>query len=232
MKIDSLASSTSNLMFGTAVAGFGYSLGRGGFKGLKNILPVFFAIFILFGAILFPFVSMSQISRWYPMGMLKWFFLKFLVWGMVSAIGFSLIALIVFMLSQDAIVMTEMKNLLSSTPLSDLKFENKIVIGCSVLIWSILSLFGFIDGYRIRNKRKQAHQLELDNQRFLDDCGIREVEGADSFTHVDSVGEKLKFISTGKDAAEFRVVGRRNKRAFIFIDKNGKFTQYSGVVSL
>ncbi len=62
--------------------------------------------------------------------------------------------------------------------------------------------------------------------------GIEEIDGGDSFSHMDSEGNMLRLISTGVDVIVFMVVGRRSKRSMITIDKNGKFLEYSGAVSI
>lgn len=233
MMIGALAATTSQLIYGTAVAGFGFSLGKGVFREFKNYWQVIVAVVVFAGAIVLPVISVSKVSRWYPISTVNWFFKKFFLWLIVSGVGLGLITGIVSVLSQDTMIVGHFKSWLLTIGLIEPSQPSiEVAIIFSLLIWSLLSLLGFVHGFYLRKKRKLAYELECLNQQFLDEQGIREIDGADSFTHVDSAGEKLRFTSLGRDAAEFFVVGSRNKRAYILLDELGRFTHYSGIVSL
>lgn len=233
MVIGHLAASTSQLIYGYSVAGFGFSLGRGIFQGVKKSWQLVVLAVVLAGAILLPIMSSSKVARWYPIGFSGWLFKKLLLWSFVSLVGLGLVVLIVIMFAQSPIVLAEMKAFLFTADLINQKqAEFEIAIVMSVLLWLGLTLIGLIHGTVLRGKRKLAHELEKHNQNFLNEQGIKEVASSGTFTHVDPSGEKLRFNAIGPELAEFFVVGRRNKRAYLMMDEQGRFTQYTGIVSL
>ena len=226
MVIGQLAASISEAVFGTAVAGFGFSLGKDVYRGFKKYWQVLVITLAVTGAVILPVLAFSRLLRWYPISWWRWMLTKLLWWLIVSMVG---LVLILVSLSLNISLFPDLKNQL---PDLSLNTQEQVVGAYSVIVWGVLSLVGFCDGLMRRRSRKLAYELEVYNQTFLNENGIREISGADSYTHVDANAEKLRLTNIGKDTAEFFVVGRRNKRAYLTIGDNGKFVSYSGVVSL
>lgn len=226
MSSGSLVSSVSHSIFGTAVAGFGFSLGRDVYKKFKEISHIILILLVGFSALALPFIAASKIFRWYPIGKIKWFFTKFLLWMVIYLLGF--VIAFCFLMS-----LQELKLINSSVDYFGINAsEDQAAIIYSFVFVSFFYLLGFIDGIRKRSKRKLIYQLEVDNSNFLVDVGIYETDGSNSFTHIDADGNWLRLEGIGHDFVEFFVVGKRNKRAYIYIDSSGRFSEYTGVVSL
>jgi len=211
MFIGKLAASVSDAIYGTAVAGFGFSLGKDVYRNVKESRGLLFMILALAGSIILPVIASSQLARWYSISTLRWVFSKLLLWGLVSIVGFFLIMAMVALG-------------LTNNPTEIMVF--------SFPIWALLTAIGLVDGLKRRKVRKEAYTLEKYNQNFLDEQGVFEVDGAESYTHMSVSGERLRLVSVGRDVVEFFVVGGRNKRAYITLNDSGQFTSYSGVVSI
>jgi len=226
MSSGSLVSSVSNSIFGTAVAGFGFSLGRDVYRKFKEISHVLLILCIGFSSFTFPFIAASKIFRWYPISKVRWFFAKFLLWMVVYLLGFVITFCFLKMLQSFELIRFSIDFFGV-----DVSADQAVIIYSFVFV-SFFYLLGVVDGIRKRSKRKSIHQIEVDNNRFLEDVGIYETDGSSSFTHIDVDGNWLRLENIGHDFVEFFVVGKRNKRAYIYIDSFGRFSEYTGVISL
>ena len=226
MSNNNLISTVSHTVFGTAVAGFGFSLGRDVYKKFKELSHIILLLIFAFSTFAFPFLSASKTFRWYPITKIRWFFSKFLLWMLVCLLGL-LVSILLLMALQGLEFFTSSANLLKL----EVTRDQANIINSSIFV-SFFYLLGVVDGLRRRTKRKQVYQIEVDNSQFLDDIGIYETDGSNSFTHVDEEGNWLRLENIGRDLVEFFVVGKRNKRSYIYIDSSGRFSEYSGVISL
>jgi len=217
---ESLVSKVSHTVFGTAVAGFGFSFGRDIYRKSKQGAIYLILLSLLLSTIILPFMSASQTFRWHPITFVRWFFSKFILWLLVTAIAIWITYIVIIILKEFA------------PPIDGPTFYgyayNKIEFATAY--GGFFYLFGSLDGLRRRKKRKHIHSTEIENAIFMNDIGIVEVDGSDSFTHMDSDGNKFRLVGVGRDLVEFFVVGRRGKRAFIYLDEHGHFKEYSGIV--
>ena len=56
--------------------------------------------------------------------------------------------------------------------------------------------------------------------------------GDEDVTHIDSSNNKLRLLEENTDMLVFMAVGRRNRRAYINLDRDGRMIEYTGVVKL
>ena len=244
MTVSKLVSNVGHTIFGTAVAGFGLSLGRDIYKRSKKtagdsliaIIIAFAVMAAIFGAVYLPFKSASKIVQWYP-NPAKWFFLVLIPWSVAGAVGAWLAYNVGEFLYYAAFYDLPPGLDLEADPgIGFETFESSeafktFLMTCSAYLACNFGL-GFLVGLNRRAKRKEIYDVEMYNQKFLDSHHIKEVDGGESFTHEDGEGHKLRLTSIGKDVVEFFAVGHRNKRAFIKIGPDGRFDTYSGVVNI
>jgi len=211
---DNLIHSASKIFFGSSVAGAGLSFGRDLYKKFKEKIVVILLLGIVAGGFFLPFISGSKIYRWYPVGKVKWFFFTLIPWFCIAFLGLIILTIVFsfFYPVQEGI--------------SDKAFMT------ALMVWAGMLLVGSLHGLWLRKKRRNIYQVEESNAKFMKDHGITEVDGGKSFTHMDENGTMLRLESIGLDVIVFMVVGKRSKRSFITIDKNGMFLEYSGVVSM
>jgi len=218
---ETLVSKVSQTVFGTAVAGFGFSLGRDIYRNLKKGIVYLILIVLLLGTFILPFISASKTFQWYPISLARWIFSKFILWFLVAIISVAITYFIV--------VILEGMELFKELTFYGYEFDE---IEFAILYSIPFYFLGSLDGFRRRKRRKYIYNIEVENSHFMDDRGIVEVDGSDSFTHIDSEGNMLRLETVGRDLVAFFVVGRRGKRAFIYMDEEGRFLEYSGIISV
>lgn len=69
------------------------------------------------------------------------------------------------------------------------------------------------------------------NTAFLTEHGFNHVEDGD-ISLIDAEGNPLRLIKTQSTQLVFIVLGKRKHRAYIHLDKKGRYMSYSGLVSL
>lgn len=244
MAVSDLVRGVGRTVFGTAVAGFGLSLGRDVYKRAKRtagnsfaaLLIGFLILVALCGAIYLPYKAASKLIDWYP-NVMQWFFFALIPWGVLGFIGLVLayyvgeIAYYGLVYELPSHIDAEAEPALAMTTFENSGAYNSFIAWLSGYLVVVCGT-GFVVGGRRRDVRRRAYAAQQYNQSFLNKIGIKEVDGAASYTHVDAQGNQLRLTSIGKDIVEFFVVGRRNKRAFIKVGADGKFTTYSGVVNV
>ncbi|MCK5684070.1 hypothetical protein KAJ27_08110 [bacterium] len=222
---NTLIKSASNIFFGSTVAGVGFSFGRDIYRKIKNNVTLIIASLLLVGIIVLPFISASKSYRWYPMSKVKWFLVVLLPW---ASAGIASLFLLSFLFS---IFIPEPKN--GEELYSFWLFPiSKTALLSTIMIWFVAYLLGIFYALSKRSQLKKIFNVEEYNQHFLDKHGLQEIRGGKSYTHVDQNGNRLRLVNVGLDIIEFMVVGKRNKRVFINVDDQGKFADYSGVVTI
>ncbi len=222
---DSLVTRVSSTVFGTAVAGFGFSFGRDIYRKFKKGFVYLIVPALLLATVILPFLSASKTFRWHPISFLRWIFSKFFFWLCITSISAYITYILILCIES---ILRDMDAYAGVTfygySLTKIEF---------ILVYTgFFYLIGALDGIRRRKKRKYIYNIEVENSRFLDKIGLTEVDGSSSFTHMDSEGNKFRIEGVGKDLVEFFVVGRRGKRAFIYLDDDGRFIEYSGIANV
>jgi len=222
---NNLIKSASKIFFGSTVAGVGLSFGRDIYRKIKSNVTLIVASLLLVGIIVLPFISASKSYRWYPISKGKWFFMILLPWWIAGVVCLVLLSFLFSIFVSEPKPGEELCTLWLF-PIS------KTALLSTFVAWFVAYFLGVLYSLSKRSQRKKIFLVEQYNQQFLDNYGIHEVRGGNSYTHTDRNGNRLRLVNVGLDIIEFMVVGKRNKRVFINIDGHGKFANYSGVVSI
>ena len=78
--------------------------------------------------------------------------------------------------------------------------------------------------YRAKRRAKQ-------NEDFLKNLGFKEVCDGD-LSYIDSDGNPLRLVQSNATQITFLVIGRRRSRAYIKLDKKGRYTSYTGPIKV
>lgn len=214
-----------------ATLGFGFSLGRDIYKKSKNSFSSFLYLLIVITIFLFPFLAASKSYRWYPLSSLKWVFSVFLPWSLAAIIT-TLIPYCFFYLIGDWNNFGSYINSDNFAEINNFKGYSINFLHYHALFFIVIYSLGFIHAAFQRNKRKTFYYIEEYNNNYLNSIGIKKIDGASKYTHLDHDGNYLRLISIGRDVIEFFVVGKRGRRAFIYLDDAGKYQKYSGIVKV
>lgn len=95
----------------------------------------------------------------------------------------------------------------------------------------VSAIVGLSWGFSNRAANNRARMVEQDNIRFLDENGFSDV-GLGEDVIEDGEGNRLKLKAEEIGKLVFTVVGRRNIRAAIELDDEGRMIAYTGAVRL
>ena len=195
---------------GSAISGFGGAAGRDIYKSVKRSTGLIIALISIAAAVSLPFIGMRNLFRgrapgeeWKAIGDIL-----LVLAGIVIGIGVGLFAGIT--MGQDVSAMSLIT-----------------IVGAGIMAGVIGALAGVIS----RPGAQRRYRIATRNQEFLDTHGIHE-SGGTEITHYDVNGNALRLFERTVNSIVFMVVGKRNKRAYITLTKNGEMIDYSGVVSL
>jgi hypothetical protein len=79
---------------------------------------------------------------------------------------------------------------------------------------------------RYREKKRSDR-----NQGFLKSLGFKEVDDGD-LSYIDAQGNALRLVQSDVSQITFIVVGRRRCRAYIKLDKKGRYISYTGPIKI
>ena len=203
---------------GAALAGFGLGIGRDAWRYTKKNYLGIVVLITLFASLSLPFLGARNLVRGYPRRS-----------AVVAVKGFagSLVLIVLgaamaFGLSLDAFA------ILSDQPQAE---TGAMAIAVSVVSTAAVVALGLIVGLFQRLGRLRRFTIAEANEEFLDELGFRET-GEQDITHYDGEGNALRLLERAKDTMVFLAVGRRSKRAYIELDKNGLMTGYTGVIGI
>ena len=106
-----------------------------------------------------------------------------------------------------------------------------LLIALTAVYLMIASPIGLVWGRRERAEKERFWAIEDHNMRFLDENGFQDLGLGDEIIE-DADGNRLKLREQSDDRLFFMVVGRRNMRAAITLDEEGRMTDYTGAVKL
>lgn len=200
--MSALARTVSRAVFGTAVAGTGFSLGRDIYRAVKR--NGVYVVLLILGAfsIYLPYLGTKQLVQGYRRGVWGTIF-KTIIWNVL------LIALVPCILY---LMLSEGRELSR-----EIQFP---LIACFPSI-----LTGLIVGLVLRYKRTRAFKIEDYNDAFMRQHGIKET-GLSDHTHEDANGNHLRFLEVGNNKIVFMNTKKKGGRAYIDIDDTGKMLQY------
>lgn len=237
-----LVQDVTKRVFGSAVSGFGFSLGRDTYRGTKNnaggilfYLVILSAVFIFIGGC---FCAGLFFTRNYK-GLLETLVMKIIGITMLVLVGLlpslylinsdqpNIIgSLIVESNFQIVFFIASIPLFLMNVFLPSPEEGTTLLNNTEFIIVGVLFTFGMIVGFLQRAKRKIAWAVEEHNEQFLINHGIIETDA----DHIeDSSGQKFRLDAISTKYIEFFPIGRRGKRARIGIDENGRFQEWTGV---
>lgn len=216
------------IVAGSAISAFGFSFGRDVYKKSKK-LPELLLIAIVFIGLLGSYVAGLWIAR-----NEKTIFL-----AIMNKFG----AVIIYLLSLPALYLVGLflTNMLFEVEVgpnaadSERHFNapfdvNKPLLSAFFIISShFLFLFGLARGALQRKARRYAWNAERENAVFFESHGITVLDD-ENIVDVDGTRYTLKNVFS--DRLEWLAVGKRNKRGYITFDDYGRYTSWSGLVSL
>jgi hypothetical protein len=249
----SLVSTSSKIVGGSALAGFGIAFGRDIYKGTKKNKGQVLFLIVAIASLFTVYFSSMWIFRNYRtvtegaikrLGALALFIPGYYLAFLCLYILISILAGLFHMeleIIPDVNFVIAWKELLGDLFLYLVGSEgsdNGNVLNTRIYrkIWlidfSVLHLvifFGALSGLAHRKKRRQAWIAEDHNRKFLAENGIEELDD----THFrDRSGNRYRLENIFASQIELFAEGRRNKRAYISVDSAGKFTAWSGIVSI
>ena len=107
--------------------------------------------------------------------------------------------------------------------------EMSSFLGITFLLQNLLVLAGCLTGYFQSKKRRLAWEAEAHNVSFFDENGLEQL---DDNNLRDIEGNRFRLKNMFANEIEFIAEGRRSKRAYIKYDETGKYTEWSGLVSI
>ena len=212
MKTNKLISGSLKIFGGSAVAGLGFALGRDIYKQLKK----WYILLVILVAIFSLYTTGIWIARNYN-HILKSIFVRIgaLIVGIPSSAILYFCSMILFVPKGDDVSASDITN-------NDLIYP--------LILPAIVLLAGLVVGSIQRKKRRQIWDAELFNSNFMENEGLIEHEDGTIEDTASSVNYRIDFI--GKERVTLMPIGRRNKRAYIYIDNVGKYSSFSGLTSI
>lgn len=206
-----------SIIAGSALAGFGLSLGRDVYRKGKERWPLIVVLLCLVG-VFFASRWMFRNYRTATGSILKKLGALFVLSGLGIVFYFTSVYAVPLVLIQINVSITS----------EDSLFHGSILYG-------VLFLVGAIVGVKHRKKRRLAWEAEAHNSTFLEEHGLETVDVDDKGNlrlrdNVNGIGYRLSDDLDVTGELEFMALGRRNKRAYIRYDEAGRFTSWSGLV--
>lgn len=201
---------------GSAVAGFGLSLGRDVYKKAKQNI----------GSILLIAAIVLSIFGLFVAGI--WFFRNYRT--TIKMIIFRFLSVITALFS--CVFLLSLVYIFKSNPsvIEPLQGIFVIASGPTGAIFVGIFLVGGLLGFSQRGKRKRIWSAEESNSTFLSEVGLDfDKESGHAF---DKSGNKYRIEGISENRVVLFAVGRKNKRGFITIDKDGRYLDWSGLVSI
>jgi hypothetical protein len=221
---------------GSAVAGYGLSIGRDAWKGTKKIaVPLLFwtAVLLLIASpLILPFLGGRNLVRSYAAPAARQF------WGVLSGVllivaGASLSLSLALLLMLD-----DSRDSTSTSLISDpnilISDPNILISSPNIRLWLAATAtaigLGVIFGLAQRGSRRKRFNIAKKNDAFLEKMGFVET-GEQEITHYDGEGNPLRLLDQSDDTITFLAVGKRNKRAYIRLT-DGEMTGYTSVMPI
>lgn len=86
--------------------------------------------------------------------------------------------------------------------------------------------------WKITHPRKhRAIKLEMRNRDFLRKIGFEEIDNGD-LSYIDGESNALRVVQTNQNQITFIVIGKRRSRAYLKMDKKGRYTEYTGPIKV
>jgi len=80
-------------------------------------------------------------------------------------------------------------------------------------------------------RRYRDKKRAISNRDFLANLGFKEIGDGD-LSYIDADGNPLRLVQSNQTQITFIVIGRRRSRAYIKLDKKGRYTSYTGPIKV
>jgi hypothetical protein len=217
---------------GSAVAGYGLSIGRDAWKVTKKGAAPLFLLLLIASPLILPFPGGRNLVRSYAAPAARQF------WGVLSSVllivaGASLSLSLALLLMLD-----DSRDSTSTSLISDpnilISDPNILISSPNIRLWLAATAtaigLGVIFGLAQRGSRRKRFNIAKKNDAFLEKMGFVET-GEQEITHYDGEGNPLRLLDQSDDTITFLAVGKRNKRAYIRLT-DGEMTGYTSVMPI
>ena len=219
---------------GSAVAGYGLSIGRDAWKLTKKISGPLFLLLVVASPLILPFFGGRNLVRGYPAPAPKQF--RGVLSGVLLVVAGASLSLLplLLLLSIPSDGENGVPTSLMSKP-NSLSFDSDIVVSNPIFqIWLVTTavpiFLGVSVGLTQRGGRRKLFKIAQKNDEFLAKMGFVET-GEQEITHYDGDGNPLRLLDQTDETIIFLAVGKRNKRAYIRLT-DGEMTGYTGVIPI
>ena len=228
-----------HIVFGSAIAGFGLAFGRDMYRGFKKNWPTILVLFVLLSG----FLGMYCSGLWFARNHRPWWLGVFYRLGTIALAYASFVVLaFIGLIIEDIFAAGTPEVLLSyvlalatgQIGLDDFLGEALKNTGPIYLIFMSsgagLAVIGLGIGFFQRRRRRKAWQADRHNKQFFADHGLTTLR-EDRLRDDQDNGYELDDVFPEHGELEFKVLGRRGKRAYLEFDEDGRYTSWSGVVT-
>ena len=234
--ISSVARYAPAIVAGSALAGFGLSLGRDAYKKAKRYWPILLILVCLAG-VYFAGLWLFRNYRTPAGSILKK--LGALIALSISCIGIYTGAAIAVVLFAPNIQVSQEEIGDATSSSVNVAIENLFSFP---LLWILIvqgALFfaGAAVGMNHRRKRRLAWEAEEHNKLFFAEHDLEVVDTDEKGNlrlrdHCSNVGYRLMDDLELSGELEFMALGKRNKRGYLQYDVTGKYTNWSGLAEV
>lgn len=260
--IASVARYAPSIVAGSALAGFGLSLGRDVYKQTKKNWPIV-VILVCFVGVYFSGMWLFRNYRTFAGSVFKR--IGALIMLAASCIGVYIgagfvaamfLPLLLPLLPVATTFMNEIsddgtENTVEELPVDDIDntveanqgdedYLNYLTEPPLVWIFVVqggMFVIGSIVGISHRRRRRLAWEAEYHNEAFLSEIGLEVIDTDEKGNirlrdHAEGIGYRMMEDLKIAGELEFMALGKRNKRGYMYYDDTGKYTQWSGLVDV
>lgn len=240
-----LIKSSAKILGGSAIAGFGLSFGRDVYKTSKKNLKKFGWLLLVAVILGGTYTGGVWLARNYEtiwgsifkrIGALLFLIPCFLVLMPISFFAFDLVSEVKNGSTAQEIMQPEAANDLIDESgasvaknIEDFGFTDMQLLAPAFYLPGGIMLIGMIAGSFQRNKRRVVWEAEHANEQFMTVQGLTEHE--DGTIEEESTGQHYRIDYVGDRRITLFPIGRRGKRAYINIDPDGKYSEFTGLMS-
>jgi hypothetical protein len=241
-----LIKTSAKILGGSAIAGFGLSFGRDVYKTSKKNLKKIGFILLLAGLLIGTYTGGVWLARNYEtiwgsifkrIGALILLVPCFLVLMGISGFAFILVSETGKGSTPQEITRAEPaygsasgSGSLEQAATGDIELEDLYLLRQAFYLPGGILLIGLIAGSIQRKKRRDVWEAEHANEQFMTAQGL--VEHEDGTIEEESTGQHYRIDHVGSRRITLFPIGRRGRRAYINIDTDGKYSEFTGLMSL
>ncbi len=213
------------IVAGSALAGFGLAFGKDVYRKTKKNLILVIALSVLAFTLYGLFISSVWIARNYR----TW------IGSIIKKLG-ALVALVGCNAATAFIVLFLAVSVAGAGAPEGGQDASEVVSAVvlplaqvGLAVQAVIVISGLIVGFVQRKRRQVAWEAERNNELFFAEHGF-EVLDEDNFR--DDQGNRFRLMNVFSGELEFMAEGRRGKRGYIEFDKNGAYTNWSGLTNI